>query len=309
MYASDRMAEPTARIEPTFQPENNRASTSDAMTPVSAQAVPRTEFAANSTAQTVMRNAYAADMRSRSVFTAGSGTEVGAFGLNVNDPDYEQKKFFHSIYGTDYFRGKGSEPTPVEKAAFSVFAPQALGLPGMRVRNESDRFEKPASDRFNFNSALLLNTPVSLMNAGTMVRRDGTGRIISGPASFNGPGMTGSRLPSDSKQVVSSLTASANEGGVGRGQVGAEEEQTEADILEQGGAITATVSNANHDDEDDDAQDMGVPSSTNEPASSQTVVASSVASGDPDNDPIVSDSARTIMQGPPRKRQRTNQAV
>ncbi len=299
---------------PIVNPDTNLDKTEIKVKPVSAQAVPAREnvtFTANG--QTVVRNAFAAGRQNRvvpqdnGVASRSVGqdnfykmSDVGAFGLNVNDPDYNQKRALISMYGSEHFRGKGAE-TPADTTTISFIAAQNL-IRSTRRSDVDKGFEKPASDRFNMPSAfsLKLNTPVSLMNSNAATRRD-TATVASSMANIVGGGTVGNRTTSDTKQMFSSLAASANEGGVGRGTVGEGEEQTEADILEQGGS-SVVANQSNHDDDDDNESPAAV--SPIAAANNNAAVASNSNSADPDQ------LSRTVMPGPPRKRnQKLNQAV
>ena len=293
---------------------------------VSAQAVaskPDTTFSTNG--QAVVRNAYSAEMRYRATPSSASysplspviraaafnkdsapKSEVGAFGLDLRDPDYHQKKFLMAAYGADHFIGKGAEPTSTEINNLVFLANQQVNWKTNGVvRTDGTRFEKPARDAFAINPALSLTSPISLMNSGANGRNNGPsafGNNTSGTLGVSHTG-TGTRSSSDTKQLFSSLAAAASEGGSGRGKVTEGEERTEADVLEQGSTGTSsnnTAANlANDDDEDGDG---GSGNSV-----SPTVVAQS---GAPQNniDPQVL-QPREVLTGPPKKRQSVNQAV
>ncbi len=291
---------------------------------VSAQAVaskPDTTFSTNG--QAIVRNAYSAEMRYRATSSSASYSplspvirsvalnkegapkpEIGAFGLKLNDPDYEQKKFLMAAYGTDHFIGKGAEPTSTEINNLVFLATQQPSWKtNGAVRADGTRFEKPARDAFSIAPALSLTSPISLMNAGGAGRNNGLnafGNNTSGTLGVNHTG-TGTRSSSDTKQLFSSLAAAASEGGSGRGRVTEGEERTEADVLEQGSTgISSNNTAANLANDDDDEGEGG--NSVN-----QTIVAQS---GTPQNnvDPQVV-QPRTVLPGPPKKRQSINQAV
>ena len=291
---------------------------------VSAQAVaskPEVTFSANG--QAVVRNAYSAELRNRATASSSSNlslspiiraaafnkdsapkVEVGAYGLDPRDPDYQHKKFLMAAYGADHFIGKGAEPTSAEINNLVFLATQQANWKANGVvRTDGNRFEKPARDAFAIAPALSLTSPISLMNAGAAGRNNGLnafGNNTSGTLGVNHTG-TGTRSSSDTKQLFSSLAATASEGGSGRGKVTEGEERTEADVLEQGSTGTSSNSTAANlaNDDDDEGEGGG--------SGSQTVVAQS---GTPQNnvDPQVV-QPRTVLPGPPKKRQSINQAV
>lgn len=291
---------------------------------VSAQAVaskPEVTFSTNG--QAVVRNAYSAELRNRATASSASNlslspiiraaafnkdsapkVEVGAYGLDPRDPDYRHKKFLMAAYGADHFIGKGAEPTSAEINNLVFLATQqANWKTNGVVRTDGNRFEKPARDAFAIAPALSLTSPISLMNAGAAGRNNGLnafGNNTSGTLGVNYTG-TGTRSSSDTKQLFSSLAATASEGGSGRGKVTEGEERTEADVLEQGS--TGTSSNntaANLANDDDDEGEGG--NSVN-----QTVVAQSGTSQNNVDPQVV--QPRTVLPGPPKKRQPINQAV
>ncbi len=301
----------------------DRAAVPDVVA-VSAQAVaskPEVTFSNNG--QAVVRNAYTSELRNRATASSASNlslspiiraaafnkdsapkVEVGAFGLDPRDPDYQHKKFLMAAYGADHFIGKGAEPSAAEINNLVFMATQqANWKTNGVVRTDGTRFEKPARDAFAIAPALSLTSPISLMNAGANGRNNGLnafGSSTSGTLGVNHTG-TGTRSSSDTKQLFSSLAATASEGGSGRGKVTEGEERTEADVLEQGSTGTAsnnTGANLANDDEDDGEGGNSV---------NQTVVAQS---GTPQAivDPQVV-QARTVLPGPPKKRQPINQAV
>ncbi|CAN5389250.1 hypothetical protein BH11CYA1_BH11CYA1_22150 [soil metagenome] len=298
---------------------------------VSAQAVaskPDVTFSA--TGQTIVRNAYTAELRNRATPTGASNlslspiirsaalnkesvvkSEIGAFGIKLSDPDYEQKKFLMSAYGADHYIGKGAEASPAELNSLVLMASQQFNLRNSAaVRVDGMRFEKPARDNFVIAPALSLTSPVSLLNAGAANRNN-----VLNPYGNNTGGtlgvsqnVSGTRSSSDTKQVFASLAAAANEGGSGHGAVTEGEERTEADLLEQASTGVASNNNgANLNDDDDHDSD---------PASSNTIVAGggpspsipSVIVAQQNTDPQVV-QPRTALPGPPRKRQPINQAV
>ena len=291
---------------------------------VSAQAVaskPEVTFSTNG--QAVVRNAYSAELRNRATASSSSNlslspiiraaafnkdsapkVEVGAYGLDPRDPDYQHKKFLMAAYGADHFIGKGAEPTSAEINNLVFLATQQANWKANGVvRTDGNRFEKPARDAFAIAPALSLTSPISLMNAGAAGRNNGLnafGNNTSGTLGVNHTG-TGTRSSSDTKQLFSSLAATASEGGSGRGKVTEGEERTEADVLEQGSTGTSSNSTAANlaNDDDDEGEGGG--------SGSQTVVAQS---GTPQNnvDPQVV-QPRTVLPGPPKKRQSINQAV
>jgi len=286
--------------------------------PISAQAVPNRENVTfSATGQAVVRNAFAAGRQNRVVPQDNSvntnardnaqdnfykKTDVGAFGLDVNDPDYNQKRALISMYGTEHFRGKGAE-TVADTTAISFMAAQN-SIKSARRTDVDMGFEKPATDKFNMPSAfsLKLNTPISLMNSNAGARSDQASVANSLVTGVTGSAIAG-RTTSDTKQMFSSLVATSNEGGVGRGKVGEGEEKTEADILEQSGSTVVANQVNNDDDDDNNDSDTQSPAAVS-PVASANAGNNAVSSADPDQ------LSRTVLPGPPRKRnQKLNQAV
>ena len=177
------------------------------------------------------------------------------------------------------------------------------------VRTDGNRFEKPARDAFVIAPAMSLSSPMSLLNSGANGRSNGLspyGNNTAGTLGVNQTG-TGMRSSSDTKQLFSSLAATASEGGSGRGKVTEGEERTEADVLEQGstGSVTNNGSNLANNDDDDYDGEAGNGSNIVAP---QTVVAQATAA-QPNVDPQLV-QPRTVLPGPPKKRQAPiNQAV
>lgn len=307
----------------------NKAETKDRtavpdVVAVSAQAVaskPEVTFSTNG--QAVVRNAYSAELRNRATASSASNlslspiiraaafnkdsapkVEVGAYGLDPRDPDYQHKKFLMAAYGADHFIGKGAEPTSAEiNNLVFLSTQQANWKTNGVVRADGNRFEKPARDAFAIAPALSLTSPISLMNAGAAGRNNGLnafGNNTSGTLGVNHTG-TGTRSSSDTKQLFSSLAATASEGGSGRGKVTEGEERTEADVLEQGSTGTSSNNSAANLANDDDDEGEGG-NSVN-----QTVVAQSGTSQNNVDPQVV--QPRTVLPGPPKKRQPINQAV
>lgn len=294
--------------------------------PVSAQAVAsKPDVTFSSTGQTIVRNAYSAELRQRAT-PAGAANlslspiirsaalnregvakpEIGAFGIRLSDPDYEHKKFLMAAYGADHFIGKGAEPTPAELNNLVFMASQQLNMKtGSAVRADGMRFEKPARDNFVLAPALSLTSPMSLLNSGAGSRNNSLnpyGTNAGGPLGTS-QGVTGTRNSSDTKQVFSALASTASEGGSGRGKVTEGEERTEADVLEQGSTGTSATNNgANLADDDDHDSESG-----NGAAAQPVVVSQASSIANNNTDPQV--QPRTVLPGPPKKRQPINQAV
>ena len=298
---------------------------------VSAQAVAsRPDVTFSSTGQAIVRTAYSSELRNRATSSSASNLslspiirsvalnkegapkpEIGAFGLKLSDPDYEHKKFLMAAYGADHFIGKGAEPTPVELNNLVFLSSQQLNLKTSGVvRTDGNRFEKPARDAFVIAPAMSLSSPMSLLNSGASGRSNGLspyGNTTAGTLGVNQT-VAGARSSSDTKQLFSSLAATASEGGSGRGKVTEGEERTEADVLEQGSTGSSTNNNganlANNDDDDFD----GEAGNGSNNIASQTVVAQS-STAQPNVDPQLA-QPRTALPGPPKKRQAPiNQAV
>ncbi|MDP3507274.1 MAG: hypothetical protein Q8T09_04745, partial [Candidatus Melainabacteria bacterium] len=312
-------AKPEARLE--NRDENDVIA-------VSAQAVAsKPDVTFNTTGQAIVRHAFTSEMRQRATTNGVSNLslspiirsvalnkegapkpEIGAFGLKLSDPDYEHKRFLMAAYGADHFIGKGAEAVPAELSNLVYMTSQQLNLRASAVvRPDATRFEKPARDAFVIAPAMSLNSPMSLLNSGASGRSNGLSTYSNAAAGTLGVNQTGTgtRSSSDTKQMFTSLAATASEGGSGRGKVTEGEERTEADVLEQGSTGSATNNSganlANNDDDDYDGEtaNSGVP---------QTVVAHSSAA-QPNVDPQLV-QPRTVLPGPPKKRQAPiNQAV
>ncbi len=317
--ASDRPTE--AKSETRERADNDDLQ----VIPVSAQAVAsKPDVTFSSTGQTIVRNAYSAELRQRAT-PAGAANlslspiirsaalnregvakpEIGAFGIRLSDPDYEHKKFLMAAYGADHFIGKGAEPTPAELNNLVFMASQQLNMKtGSAVRADGMRFEKPARDNFVLAPALSLTSPMSLLNSGAGSRNNSLnpyGTNAGGPLGTS-QGVTGTRNSSDTKQVFSALASTASEGGSGRGKVTEGEERTEADVLEQGSTGTSATNNGANLADDDDHD-----SESNNGAAAQPVVSQASSIANTNTDPQV--QPRTVLPGPPKKRQPINQAV